>query len=50
MAIGGQPNLGLMLPETISKCFRKAGVLSEDLEVISSGSDEDPFLEADTRM
>ncbi len=39
-----------VIPETISKYFRKAGVLSEDLEVISSGSDEDPFLEADTRM
>ncbi len=43
-------SLSDVIPETISKCFRKAGVLSEDLEVISSGSDEDPFLEADTRM
>ena len=33
-------------PETISKCFRKAGVLTTDLDVISCGnSDEDPFLE-----
>ena len=40
-----------MKPETISKCFRKAGILNAGLDVVSSDLDEnDPFLEADTRM
>ena len=36
-------------PETIIKCFRKAGILKADLDVISCelGGDDDPFLDAD---
>ena len=36
--------------ETISKCFRKAGVLNTSMEVVTRGLDEDnddPFLESD---
>ena len=29
--------------ETISKCFRKAGILDSSLDVISCDLDEDPF-------
>ena len=38
-------------PETITKCFRKAGILNADLDVISCelGGDDDPFLDADMR-
>ena len=40
----------LVEPETITKCFRKAGILNADLEVMSCelyDEDYDPFLEAD---
>ena len=39
----------LVKPETITKCFRKAGILNVDHEVISHelDIDNDPFLEAD---
>ncbi len=38
------------MPETITKYFRRAGVLSADLEAITCGNDkEDPFLEADAQ-
>ena len=42
----------LVRAETIAKCFRKAGILNADLDVISCDLEEegDPFLEADTRM
>ena len=40
----------LVKPETISKCFRKAGILNTDLDVISVGVEDDPFLEADLRI
>ena len=36
--------------DTISKCFRKAGVLDSSFDVVRcphTASDEDPFLEAD---
>ena len=37
--------------ETISKCFRKAGILDEELDVVTRGEvDLDPFIEADERM
>ena len=39
--------------ETISKCFRKAGVLDSAMEVITRGleeDDEDPFLDSDLLM
>jgi len=37
--------------ETIMKCFRKAGILDRELDVVSRGieDDSDPFLEADER-
>ena len=33
-------------PEIITKCFRKAGILNENLDLISSelATDDDPFL------
>ena len=36
-------------PETIMKCFKKAGILNADLDVMSCelGGDDDPFLDAD---
>lgn len=39
----------LVKAETITKCFRKAGILNNDLQVISTDleHDNDPFLEAD---
>ena len=39
-------------PETIVKCFRKAGILSSELDVISRGNENglNPFLEADECM
>ena len=39
-------------PETIMKCFKKAGILNADLDVISCelGGDDDPFLDADMHM
>ena len=40
----------MVKPETISKCFRKAGILSLTHDVISRGLNEDeddPFLEQD---
>ena len=38
--------------ETIMKCFRKAGILDRELDVVNRGieDDSDPFLEADERM
>ena len=37
--------------ETISKCFRKTGILDEELDVVNRGEvDLDPFIEADERM
>jgi len=38
--------------ETISKCFQKAGILSDSLDVVAHPleDDVDPFLEADARM
>ena len=38
--------------ETITKCFRKAGILDMGLDVVNRGieDDLDPFLEADKRM
>ena len=38
--------------ETITKCFKKAGILDMGLDVINRGieDDLDPFLEADKRM
>ena len=38
--------------DTIAKCFRKAGILNADLDVIFCDLEEedDPFLEADMRM
>ena len=42
----------LVHSETISKCFRKAGVLSDEMDVVTVGYDddsEDPFLECDVR-
>ena len=38
--------------ETVTKCFRNAGVLDRELDVITRGieEDSDPFLEADERM
>ena len=32
---------------TIQKCFRKAGVLSDDFEVQVVGEEEDPFVDID---
>ena len=42
----------LVRAETIAKCFRKAGILNTNLDVISCDLEEedDPFLEADMRM
>ena len=37
-------------PETIKKCFRKAGVLSESFQVISRNEEEDPFRDLDEDM
>ena len=42
----------MVKPETISKCFRNAGILSGSMDVINSGLNEnddsdDPFLESD---
>ena len=36
-------------PDTIVKCFRKAGVLDAELDVVCRNN-EDPFLEIDERM
>ena len=38
--------------ETIKKCFRNAGILIKELDVVNLGieEDSDPFLEADERM
>ena len=38
--------------ETITKCFKKAGILDMGLDVVNRGieDDSDPFLEADERM
>ncbi len=42
----------LVKPETISKCFRKVGILITGLDVISSEVEveDDPFSDADIRM
>ena len=39
-------------PETISKCFRKAGILEDGMDVAARGNDaeNDPFLESDACM
>ena len=37
----------LVKPETICKCFHKAGVLDKGMEVVSRGDEGDPFLEVD---
>ena len=43
----------MVKPETISKCFRNAGILSDSMGVITRGLNEnddchdDPFLESD---
>ena len=43
----------MVKPETISKCFRNAGILSDSMGVITRGlnenddSNDDPFLESD---
>ena len=37
----------LVKPETIRKCFHKAGVLDKGMEVVSQGDEGDPFLEVD---
>ena len=41
-----------MKPETISKCFRKAGILEDGMDVAARGNDaeNDPFLELDACM
>ena len=42
----------LVHSETISKCFRKAGILSDEMDVATVGyydDSEDPFLECDVR-
>ncbi len=33
--------------ETIAKCFKKAGVLNSELEIVSCSIEDDPFAEAD---
>ena len=42
----------LVRAETVVKCFRKAGILNANLDVVSCYLEEedDPFLEADMRM
>ena len=42
----------MIRPETISKCFKNAGILSGSMDVINRGLNEndnsdDPFLESD---
>ena len=46
VAIRWLQRLGFQL-ETISKCFRMAGILDSSLDVISCDLDEDPFSGAD---
>ena len=36
--------------ETISKCFRKAGVLDASMDVVSRAEENDPFLEIDALL
>lgn len=42
----------LVEEETICKCFRKAGILTSDMDVVLAGLDEndDPFSECDLRQ
>lgn len=42
----------LVAKETICKCFRKAGILTSDMDVVSTGleDDNDPFSECDLRQ
>ena len=42
----------LVAKETICKCFRKAGILTSDMDVVSTGleDDDDPFSECDLRQ
>ena len=42
----------LVSEETVRKCFGKAGILTSDLDVVTSGCDEDsdPFLGCDIRI
>ena len=37
-------------PLTISKCFKKAGILTEQLDVSSVGEDIDPFKDLDSQI
>ena len=37
-------------PLTISKCFKKAGILTEQLDVSSVGEDTDPFEDLDSQI
>lgn len=53
--ISSLPSDGLLMhgsvsPETISKCFRKAGILNKKMEVVTRGTldDFDPFDDLDT--
>ena len=39
-----------MKAETISKCFRKAGVLDITMDVVSRGDEDDPFLESNASL
>lgn len=39
-----------MKPETISKCFRKAGALDASMDVVSCAEEDDPFLEIDASL
>ena len=42
----------LVVEETICKCFKKAGILTSDMDVVSTGleEDDDPFSECDLRQ
>ena len=42
----------LVAEETICKCFKKAGILTSDMDVVSSGleEDDDPFSECDLQQ
>ena len=42
----------LVKAETISKCFRKAGILDTEMKIVSCDvdNDEDPFLQSDAQM
>ena len=42
----------LVVEETICKCFKKAGILTSDMDVVSSGleEDDDPYSECDLQQ